>query len=560
MLTLALHSTALAQSLATVQGFITDDTGAALPGVTVEITDVERGTSSTAVTGNRGFFALRSVPSGTYDLTASLSGFSTARQENIQVFVGQVLEVDLTLGLSGVEETVLVTAEAPLVEVGRGGAAGYVDQTEIQALPIQGRDFVQFALLKPTVKVEPQRGGISLSGQRGINSGLTIDGTDAKSAFFGYGRGGEATENGGLVVAQESVKEFQVVTSGYSAETGRSGGGTINVVTRAGTNDFSGSGFLFFRDQRMVARLPQSELDAHQGISADDDRYEVDEFERYNWGSSFGGPVVRDRTHFFLSYDQTARSQPFLRDIRGRGQYDAVLSLYPDLLTGFTPNDDGIAAADPERGRTATGQFTRQTDNLILFGKLNHRVNDRHSLTLRYNFTDYARTSDYASEESKKLQRTHSVVASMVSVVGETGVNEFRVQYAYDDLDRLANLPSSALQANFRIFSPTFGAFGKPWWLPIEVDEGKFEIQEKFSFLAGGHEIRVGFSLNHDMLSEYFAGNADGRYDFDTVESLLAGDAARARIFFGDVSNPNFDVTQQTVGSTLRTRGAPTRA
>ncbi len=557
LLTLILPVSALAQSLATVQGFITDDTSAALPGVTVELTDIERGLSRAAVTNAEGFFALRSVPSGDYHLTASLSGFQTARQENIQVFVGQVLEVDLTLGLAGVEETVVVTAEAPLLEVGRGGAAGYVDENEISTLPIQGRDFVQFALLKPTVKVEPQRGGISLSGQRGINSGLTIDGTNAKSAFFGYGRGGEATENGGLVVAQESVKEFQVVTSGYSAEAGRSGGGYINVVTKAGTNDFAGSGFLFFRDQRMVARLAQSPLDAHRGIAADDERYDVDEFARYNWGSSFGGPIVRDRTHFFLSYDQTARSQPFLQDIRGRGHYDAVLSLFPDLLAGFTPNSDGIASADPVEGRTATGQFVRETDNLILFGKLNHRVNDQHSLTLRYNVTDYARTSDYVSEESRKLQRTHAVVGSVVSLIGDTGVNELRVQYAYDDLDRLANLPGSALQANFRIFSPSFGAFGKPWWLPIHVDEGKIEIQEKYSFLVGNHEIRLGIGLNHDMLSEYFAGNADGRYDFDSVEDFLAGNAARARIFFGDVSNPNFDVTQQTLGAYIQDSWSP---
>ncbi len=527
-----------AQSLATVQGFITDETGAALPGASVDLADRERGQGRTAVTNAQGFFALRAVPSGEYDLVASLSGFRTARREAIRLQVGQVLEVDMQLGLASVEETVLVTAEAPLLEVGRGGAAGYVAEEEISSLPISGRDFVQFALLKPTVKVEPQRGGISLSGQRGINSGLTIDGTDAKSAFFGYGRGGEATENGGLVVAQESVKEFQVVTSGYSAEAGRSGGGYINVVTKAGTNDFAGSGFLFFRDHRMVARLPQSPLDGAQGIAADDDRYEVDEFERYNWGASFGGPIARDRTHFFLSYDQTARSQPFLQDIRGAGQYDAVLARYPDLLNGFSPNGDG----------TASGQFVRATDNLILFGKLNHRVNDRHSLTLRYNFTDYARTSDYVAEESRKLQRTHALVGSVVSLIGDTGVNEFRVQYAYDDLDRLANLPDGALQANFRIFSPSFGSFGKPWWLPIYVDEQKFEIQERFSFLAGNHEIRLGFSLNHDLLSEYFAGNADGRYDFDSVDDFTSGNAARARIFFGDVSNPNFDVTQQTVG------------
>ena len=538
---------AFPQSLGTVQGFVTDESGAALPGASVELMDAERGQARTAVTNGRGFFAVRSVPSGMYDLTVSLDGFQTVRREGIQLLVGQVLETDLRLELSGVLETVVVTAEAPLLEVGRGGAAGYVDENEISALPIQGRDYVQFALLKPTVKVEPQRGGISLSGQRGINSGLTIDGADAKSAFFGYGRGGEATENGGLVVAQESVKEFQVVTSGYSAEAGRSGGGTINVVTKAGTNQFSGSSFLFFRDQRMVGRLPQSPLDAHRGIDANDDRYEVDEFERYNWGASFGGPIVRDRTHFFLSYDQTARSQPFIQDIRGAGQYDAILPIYPDLLTGFSPNGDG----------TASGQFVRETDNLILFGKLNHRLSDKHSLTLRYNFTDYARTSDYVAEESRKLQRTHALVGSMVSLIGETGVNEFRVQYAYDDLDRLANLPDSALQANFRIFEPSFGSFGKPWWLPIYVDEQKFQVQERFSFLSGNHEIRLGIDYSRDDLSEYFAGNADGRYDFDTTEDFLTGDAARARIFFGNVDNPNFDVTQQTLGLYLQDSWSP---
>ena len=547
LLALVFASTGSGQSLSTVQGFITDESGAAVPGVNVELVDLERGQSRTAVTNRQGFFALRALPSGEYDLVASLAGFQTTRQEHIHIHVGQVLEVDVQLGLASVAETVVVTADAPLLEVGRGGAAGYVDEEEIASLPISGRDFVQFALLKPTVKVEPQRGGISLSGQRGINSGLTIDGADAKSAFFGYGRGGEATENGGLVVAQESVKEFQVVTSGYSAEAGRSGGGYINVVTKAGTNDFAGTGFFFFRDQRMVSRLSQSPLDAHRGIDAGDDRYEVDEFERYNWGASFGGPIVRDRTHFFLSYDQTARSQPFLRDIRGAGQYDAVLARYPDLVAGFSPNGDG----------TASGQFVRETDNLILFGKLNHRVNGEHSLTVRYNVTDYARKSDYVAEESRKLQRTHALVGSVVSLLGDTGVNEFRVQYAYDDLDRLANLPDSALQANFRIFEPSFGSFGKPWWLPIYVDEAKIEIQERFSFLSGNHEIRLGFDYSRDDLTEYFAGNADGRYDFDGVSEFMSGDAARARIFFGDVSNPNFDITQQTLGFYLQDNWSP---
>ena len=558
-LALGASTPSAAQSLASVQGFVTDDTGASLPGVTVALVDRARGQRRTAVTNREGFFALRAVPGGEYDLEASLTGFRTARRENLRLLVGQSFELDLRLGLAAVEETVVVTGEAPLLEVGRSGAAGYVNEEEIANLPISGRDFVRFALLKPTVQVDAQ-GRLSLSGQRAVNSGFTIDGADAKSAFFGFGRGGLAREGGGALVAQESVQEFQVVTSGYSAEAGRSGGGGMNVITKSGTNVLSGSGVLFLRDDQMAARLPRSPLDAARGVPADDPRYEVDEFRRYNWGASLGGPIRRDRTHFFFSYDQTAQRQPFLRDIRGRGQYDAVLAAFPELVAGYRPNDDGAAAADPERGRTASGQFVRETDNLILFGKLNHRANDRHSLTARYNFTSYARVSDFVGEESRRFVRSHSTVGALVSVVGRSGVNELRVQYAHDDFDRRSHLPEGALQAHIGIYSPSFGSFGKPWWLPVTNDERKLEIQERFSVLSGNHELRAGFTLSHDGLSEFFAGNADGNYDFDTLHDFTAGRPARAVLFFGSMADPNFVVAQQILGAYVQDSWSPNRS
>ena len=203
-LTFAVPLTPAAQSLASVQGFVSDATGASLPGVTIELVDLERGQRRTAFTNQAGYFVLRAVPSGAYDLVASLAGFRTTRRENVRLLVGQSLEVDLRLGLAGVAETVVVTAQAPLLEVGRTGVAGYVTEDEIANLPISGRDFVRFALLKPTVQVDA-RGRLSLSGQRAVNSGFTIDGADAKSAFFGFGRGGLAREGGGALVAQESV-------------------------------------------------------------------------------------------------------------------------------------------------------------------------------------------------------------------------------------------------------------------------------------------------------------------------------------------------------------------
>ena len=229
-------------------------------------------------------------------------------------------------------------------------------------------------------------------------------------------------------------------------------------------------------------------------------------------------------------------------------------------LAGYQPNADGTAAADPERGRTASGRFLRETDNLILFGKLNHRANDRHALELRYNFTSYSRVSDFIGEESRRFVRSHSTVGSLVSVVGDNGVNELRVQSAHDAFDRRSHLPESALQASFRIFYPSFGAFGKPWWLPVNNDERKLEVQERFSYLSGNHELRAGFAFSHDTLSEFFAGNADGNYDFDTLEDFAAGTPARATIFFGIMENPNFEVAQQILGAYVQDAWSPHRS
>ena len=151
-------------------------------------------------------------------------------------------------------DIITVTGEAPLLEVSRSAPASYITENEIKNIPIVGRDFKQFALLNPTVIDDPQRGFIAMSGQRGVYSGMNVDGTSGKNAFFGYANGGEATENDGLVVAQESVQEFQVVQNGFAPEYGLDGGGFINVITKSGTNEFHGSAFYFTTDESLAAR------------------------------------------------------------------------------------------------------------------------------------------------------------------------------------------------------------------------------------------------------------------------------------------------------------------
>ena len=547
-----------AQVLGTLQGYVTDEQGGVLPGVTVTVSNTETGAERVVVTDSIGFYTAPSLPSGVYSITASLSGMQSSQRDNIRLFVAQVLNVDFNMRVGSVTEEVTVTAESPIIEVSRSDTARYVTDVEIDNLPIADRDFTTFALLQPTVKSEPIRGGISLGGQKGISTGLNIDGTEAKSAFFGYGRGGEATENDGLVISQDAVKEFQVLVNGFAPEYGRNGGGYLNVITRSGTNQIRGRAFWLFRNEGLASDLKPTDLDESRGLTGDEDQFQVSEFKRQNFGLSLGGPIVKNQTHFFVSFDRLDRDEPFVSNIRGRGQYDAVLQRYPSLLRGFTGNGDGTAEPDPENGQTASGQFERQVDNQIFFGKITQQFGQNNTFAIRYNYTDYERTSDRKSEESLKAQKTHSVVASLVSVIGSNKVNEFRVQWAKDSLDRLSNLEPGDIPANFRIFNPSFGSFGKPDFLPIYVREKKLQLQNNFTWSLENHDIKFGVDWNQDDLSEFFAGSFDGRYDFNSIDDFLANEDLRVRIFFGEGNAPapgepftdadeNFAVKQTTL-------------
>ena len=557
LLALALSFTgvAYAQVNGTVQGFVFDESGAVLPGVTIQVTNQATGVSRTVVTNEEGFYTTGAVlRSGVHNVTASLEGMQSVQKTDIPVLTGQTLSVDFELGVETVTELITVTGDAPVIETSRSSAAAYVSEEEIEALPISDRDFKEFAFLAPTVQNDPIRGFVTMSGQRGTYTALNIDGTDAKSAFFGYGRGGEATENDGLVIAQDSVQEFQVTTSGFAPEYGESGGGYINVVTKSGTNQLKGSAFYFFRNEGMAEDIPASPLDQFNGRTADTP---VDDFDRKTYGGSIGGPISKDRTFYFFSFDQVNRDQPFRVNFDCNGCYDAVLAraaIDPrvvGLLDGLSPNSDGVAAPDPVNGRTASGNFVREVDNLILFGKVDHQFSESQSGTFRFNITDFERASDWKDEESLKTEETTSFVASLVSVIGSNAINEARLQLADDQLDRLSKRVGEPIEAQVRFRGRdargASGSLGKFDFLPIFVEEDKMQFQDNFSYLFGDHDLKFGLDYQSDDLAQLFAGSLDGRYDFNTLQDFINNNASTVRIYFGDVTYPNYDETQEVI-------------
>ena len=529
----------LAQTITgTVQGYISDVEGGAIPGATVTATNQDTGIARAVISDANGFYSAKALQVGTYTVTAELSGMQTTQQTDISVLVGQIKDVNLTLEIESTSEVITVTSEAPIIEVSRSGAANYIDEVAIESLPTVGRDFTDFAILTPGVQRDRSRGFLTMAGQRGMYSGLSVDGADNKSTFFGYGRGGEATENDGLIVAQDTVRQFQVITNGFSAEYGRHGGAFVNVVTKSGTNEVRGSAFAFFRDDSMSEDLPSSPLD---DFNDRDGSRPVDTFDTQNYGVSIGGPFKQDRTHYYFGIDQRDQDIPFTRFLTNRGGsvYDLIMQraqsepAFAALVDGFDRNDDG----------SATGLFTRSVSNQILFGKLDHQISDANLITLRANFTDFERESSYLDEESLKTEDTLTVIASMTSVVGSRGVNEFRIQSATDNLDRLSLRVGTPIEAQVR-FSWNGASVGKFDFLPIFVEEEQLQIKNDFSYLFGAHDMKFGVDYSKDDLAQLFAGSRDGRYDFASAEDFLNNEAFRARIWFGDSTYPNYDETQ----------------
>ncbi len=271
-----------------------DNSGAVLPGASVTVTSADTGFTRTVVTGDDGLYTLALIPPGTYEIKAELAGFQTATIARTVVTVGSNLSVNIQLPVAGVAENVTVTSRAAAVETNSSRQTNTLDSKAIENLPINGRRFQDFVTLTPTAQVDNSRGQISLAGQRGINSNISIDGADYNQPFFGGIRGGERS-NFAFTIPQEAIGEFQVVSSGFSAEFGRSSGGLVNAVTKAGTNTLHGSAFYLNRPKDLATKNVFDQDAA---------------FDQSQFGGSVGGPIAANKLFFFGAYEQQTFNAP----------------------------------------------------------------------------------------------------------------------------------------------------------------------------------------------------------------------------------------------------------
>ncbi len=270
-----------------IEVVVVDQSGAALPGVTVEVANTETGLSRTTVTDGAGMARVPALPPGTYKATFELQGFSTVVQDNVTLRVGQTARLSVTMQVGQVSEAVTVTAQVPLVDVYKTDSSTNIVPEQIQELPVANRDFQNLAFLAPGVQRE--RGSYRFisdapvvgAGGNASQSTIMVDGVDFTDPTLGLAR---------ARFSQDAISEFRVISNRFDTEIGGSAGGAISVVTKSGTNDLKGSAFAFFRDNGLRAK---SKFETTKNP-----------YSRQQFGFTLGGPIVKDRTHYFGSFEQ----------------------------------------------------------------------------------------------------------------------------------------------------------------------------------------------------------------------------------------------------------------
>lgn len=506
---LALPGAAGAQSQAAggaIEGTVTDESGSVLPGAAVTVKNQATGVVRETTTNGAGVYRAPLLPVGAYEITAALSGFATTRRPNLTLTIGQTLSVDFSLKVAGTREEVTVMAEAPVIDVTRTHQASTVGERSVANLPVNGRNFIEFVLTTPGVTRDVRGGDISFAGQRGTLNSLVIDGADNNNTFFGQSIGRIGSGRAPSQFGADTVQEFQVNRNAYSAEYGRAGGAVINVVTKSGTNEFHGSAGEFFRDKSLNANSYSNKIQTTVRPRSP--------FRVHQFGANLGGPVVKDKAFFFVSFGAQRQRIP------------NVITFDQNLPANLPTDPDTVAGVAALRAKAGNWEQTR--DQNTFFGKLDYQLDSRHRVTVRYNHQNFTggnnENSGSANSEEhtgNSLVRTRTLNASLASVFSPTFFNEFRFQYARDSEPGLANSPdpeARVLQSGQLVLT-----IGRNTFSPRETTIDRVQFADAVSWIRGGHGLKFGADVNVDKIKNFFPGNFFGAYTFNSIASFNRG-------------------------------------
>jgi len=462
-----------------LSGIITDATGGVLPGVTVNLTNSDTGFTRSTVTDDAGRYSFNAMPpTGKWTLEAELPGFSSQKREGLEFQANTRPVINFQLSVGALTEVMTVQASSPLVRTRESELSSIMDAKQVDALPTNGRNFL--TLLQTSGSVVPTGNGssaLSVNGQ-GIRmanflaDGVSMTGREIRTLNGEFG--------GGNGLSLDVVKELQVITNGFKAETGQTGAGTISVITKSGTNTLSGSAYGFWRPTDFVAANLLTGAATTQS--------------RSQYGGTIGGPIKRYVTHYFANYEDTAI------------------------------NDASVVTSVLAPGTFPAPQTQRQG-----FFKVDHRFSDHNALDVRYNFNRNTQEAQSVGglntydRRTNTVGRTDGFVTSLLSNFGSNKVNEARFRYTFDTVDFYSPLTASSGAASrtpdfstapVSIVYTGVGNAGTNPSYPQNLVEKRAQWVDQFSVVHGAHQFKSGVDVIGSWRFVTLFNNFPGTYTF----------------------------------------------
>ncbi|HKH83807.1 MAG TPA: TonB-dependent receptor [Gemmatimonadales bacterium] len=500
-----------------VRGTVTDTTGRPLGAATVSLRHIETNAERTLTTNGQGVYAATLLRVGNYEVSGRAVGYRESRRGPIAVGLGETVTINFSLEPQVVQLQELSVAAEPALDVTESASSTRLGVEAVEGLPNNGRNVFSYTTLTPNVAIVqgPDGDEISIGGQRGIHNNVSVDGADFNNPFFGEQRGGQRPP---FTFNLDAVQDFVVVSDGANAEFGRSGGGFVNIITKSGTNQFSGSAHYFGKYDALSADPSHTSASgAITGFTPD--------FAQHQFGATLGGPIVRDRAFFFLAYDQQ--------------EYNETKQL---TRSGFdTPQAAAlIAFTDTAFGGALAGDFgpiSRTNDANAFMGKLDFRLGSKHNATLKYNYTNSRQQNgtfdvDFWGRSANAFERDHShaVNGGLTSLFSSSLSNEFRFQWAREDRPR--PYEGATNPATGRPFPDTDIGFpnganfdsyriGMPFFIPVDAYDYRFQVLDNVSLVSGNHLFKFGAEWNRTGVNQTFRGFGNGRMAFTSVDGFL---------------------------------------
>ena len=516
---------AMAQSRATgadLTGIVLDQTGNVLPRAAVTAIEVDRNISRAVSAEWDGRFAILALTSGTYRVRAEFPGFKPHVIEDVRLALGAVVELTVILQVGGPEEQVTVTGAPLLVDPQKTAVSHVIAQPQINALPIDRRNFIGFTVITPGVTTDriPQQtqgatptSGLTFAGQRPRSNNVMVDGFDQNDLSAGAVKG---------TISQEAVEEFQVLANSYSAEFGKASGGIVNIVTKSGANAPHGNTFAFIRDDQLNGKGYFERFDP---LGRAIDRTKAP-FSQKQVGGILGGPIKRDKAFYFLSFERL----------------DTTAS-------NFVTVDDRTAVTDPFSGgllgtpaqilRTAgfpveTGNVPYAVRSNLFLAKTDHQFTDEHRLSLRFNRGDSLdeNTETFGGQIARSragaMQSVdYNLTASHTWILSGTTVNEARFQWADRNQSLFALDPTCSGECDRDDEGgPTLevigvATVGRQRVAPLFRHPKLTQLIDTFTHVRGGHQIKTGFDFNSINHTGYHLPlHFGGRYIFGALPAI----------------------------------------